>query len=54
MKDNDHHRVLDEPVPALGGKLPCACARSKRQRHEVVAWLKDLGNRELRAATPPG
>ncbi len=50
VKDNHYRRVLDEPVPALGGKSPRACARSKRHRHEVVAWLKHLENLELRAA----
>jgi hypothetical protein len=54
VKDNHYRRVLDEPVPALGGKSPRACARSKRHRHEVVAWLKHLENLELRAAARQG
>lgn len=50
VKDNHYGRVLDEPVPAPGGKSPRACARSKRHRGKVVAWLEDLENLELRAA----
>ena len=49
-KDRHYRRTLDEPVPALGDKSPRACARSKRHRGKVVAWLKDLENNELQAA----
>lgn len=42
---NDHYRrVLDEPIPALGGETPRAAAKAAKGRAAVVAWLKTLEN----------
>lgn len=41
----DHYRhVLDQPIPALGGKSPRAAAKTPKGREKVVAWLKTLEN----------
>ncbi len=42
--DAHYRRVLDEPVPALGGKSPRAAARTHKGREKVAAWLKLLEN----------
>ena len=40
--DDHYRRVLDEPIPALGGKSPRATAKTPKGREKVVAWLKSL------------
>jgi hypothetical protein len=41
----DHYRhVLDQPIPALGGKSPRMAARTPKGREKVAAWLKTLEN----------
>jgi hypothetical protein len=40
--------VLDEPVPALGGKSPRAAAKTAEGREKVAAWLKTLENHAAR------
>jgi hypothetical protein len=42
--DEHYRRVLDEPVPALGGRSPRAVARTPKGREKVAAWLKTLEN----------
>lgn len=42
--DAHYHRVLYEPIPALGGKTPRAAAKTAKGRAAVVAWLKTLEN----------
>ena len=42
--DDHYRRVLDEPIPALGGRSPRAAAKTARGREKVVAWLKSLEN----------
>jgi len=42
--DDHYRRVLDEPIPALGGKTPRAAAKTAKGRGAVVAWLKTLEN----------
>ena len=37
-------RVLDQPIPALGGKAPRAAAKTPKGREKVAAWLKALEN----------
>ncbi len=53
-KDAHYRRVLDEPVPMLGGKTPRQCARTKPGRARLVCWLKDLENGELHAVGATG
>ncbi|MFZ2509112.1 MAG: hypothetical protein WAW79_11650 [Steroidobacteraceae bacterium] len=53
-KDAHYRRVLDEPVPMLGGKTPRQCARTKPGRARLVRWLKDLENGELHAVGATG
>jgi len=42
--DDHYRRVLDEPIPALGGKSPRAAAKTPKGREKVAAWLKVLEN----------
>ncbi|WP_270933824.1 hypothetical protein [Falsiroseomonas oryzae] len=42
--DEHYRRVLDEPIPALGGKSPRAAAQTPKGREKVAAWLKTLEN----------
>jgi hypothetical protein len=46
--DAHYRRVLDEPIPALGGKTPRAAAKTAKGRPAVVAWLKTLENHSRR------
>ena len=50
--DEHYRRVLDEPIPALGGKSPRAAAKTPKGREKVAAWLKMLENHA--AHRPPG
>jgi hypothetical protein len=49
--DDHYRRVLDEPVPALGGKSPRAAAKTAKGREKVAAWLKTLENHAARRET---
>ncbi len=49
--DAHYRRVLDEPIPALGGKTPRAAAKTANGRGAVVAWLKTLENHSGRQQT---
>jgi hypothetical protein len=41
----DHYRrILDEPIPMLGGQSPRNAARRRNGRAKVVEWLKTLEN----------
>lgn len=42
--DDHYRRVLDEPIPALGGKSPRQAAKTAKGREKVAAWLKSLEN----------
>jgi hypothetical protein len=42
--DDHYRRVLDEPVPAVGGRSPRTAARTPQGREKVAAWLKTLEN----------
>jgi hypothetical protein len=57
FKRQHYRRTLDENVPMLGDRTPRQCARTKRGRQQLVRWLKELENSELRQAhdtdTPP-
>ena len=50
--DAHYRRVLDEPIPALGGKSPRAAAKTPKGREKVAAWIKSLENHA--AHRPPG
>lgn len=52
--DRHYRETLDQPIPALDGKTPRQCVRSKRGREQVVEWLKYLENHELRRAAAAG
>jgi hypothetical protein len=42
---DDHYRgLLDQPIPALGGKSPRTAAKTPKGREKVAAWLKILEN----------
>jgi hypothetical protein len=51
MLEAHYRRVLDEPIPALGGKSPRAAAKTAKGREQLVAWLKAL---ESLSARKPG
>jgi hypothetical protein len=45
----DHYRrILDEPIPALGGRSPRSAAKTAKGRKKAVAWLKMLENHGAR------
>jgi hypothetical protein len=46
--DDHYRRVLDEPVPALGGKSPRAAAKTPKGQEKVAVWLKTLENHMAR------
>jgi hypothetical protein len=54
--DDHYRRVLDGPIPALGGKSPRAAAKTPKGREKVAAWLKMLENHSAKrpAADPLG
>ena len=54
---DDHYRnILDQPIPALGGKSPHAAAKTPKGRQKVVTWLKTLENHSAKrpAGDPMG
>ncbi|MGI1660956.1 hypothetical protein ACRDNQ_01845 [Palleronia sp. KMU-117] len=51
LLDRHYRGILDEPVPALGGKTPREAARTPAGRKKVVDWLKLIENR---SASNPG
>ena len=54
--DDHYRRILDSPIPALGGKSPRAAAKTPKGREKVAAWLKMLENHSAKrpAADPLG
>lgn len=54
FKQQHYRRTLDENVPMLGDRTPRQCARTKQGRKQLVRWLKDLENSELRQARSTG
>ena len=55
FKDRYYNKLLDEPVPMLGGRTPRECASGDPEaRAELVRWLKHLENSELRGAARTG
>lgn len=52
--DDHYRRVLDEPVPMLGGKTPRQAATTRKGRAQVIDWLKGLENSTLRQPASQG
>ena len=50
--DQHYRKILDEPIPMLGGKTPRQAVRSKTGRPKVLAWLKYLENSNARHRGP--
>ena len=42
--DTHYRKVLDEPLPALGGKTPRQAAAIPEDRHKAIDWLKYIEN----------
>ena len=47
--DRHYHRVLDEPVPALGGETPRSAVKTESGRGKVSDWLKMMENRTAKS-----
>jgi len=47
--DRHYRRVLDGPVPALGGQTPRAAAKTESGRVKVAQWLKIMENRTAKS-----
>jgi Protein of unknown function (DUF2384) len=47
--EQHYRRVLDEPVPALGGQTPRATAKTESGRVQVAEWLKMMENRTAKS-----
>jgi hypothetical protein len=47
--DRHYRRVLDEPVPALGGQTPRAAAKTESGRVKVAQWLKMMENQTAKS-----
>jgi len=54
LKDAHYRRVLDEPLPAIGNRVPREYVRTAAGRKSVTRWLKQLENNELRHARKMG
>jgi hypothetical protein len=52
--DKHYRSTLDSPLPLLGGKTPNQAAKTQKGRAQVVAWLKNLENSEIRRAARDG
>jgi hypothetical protein len=47
--DRHYRRVLDEPVPALGGETPRNAVKTESGRVKVVEWLKLMENQTAKS-----
>ena len=52
MLDRQYRFLLDEPVPMLGNRTPCAAASNTHGRRDLVVWLKHLENRSSHDPSP--
>jgi uncharacterized protein (DUF2384 family) len=50
--DQHYRKILDAPIPMLGGKTPRQAVRTKAGRTKVVAWLKYLENSTAQRREP--
>jgi hypothetical protein len=53
LLDRHYRGILDQPVPALGGKTPREAARTPAGHKKVVEWLKLIENRSASKAGSP-
>jgi hypothetical protein len=53
LLDRHYRGILDQPVPALGGKTPREAARTPAGHKKVVEWLKLIENRSASNAGSP-
>ena len=47
--EGHYRRVLDEPVPALGGETPRAAVKTASGRLKVAEWLKSMENQTAKS-----
>jgi len=52
--DQHYREALDDPIPALDGKTPRKCVKTKKGREQVTEWLKYLENQESHKANRDG
>ena len=52
--DAHYRHALDEPFPELDGRTPREAAATKRDRGQVVDWLRDIENAEHSRAVQQG
>lgn len=52
--DQHYRQALDDAIPALDGKSPRKCVKTKQGREKVTAWLKYLENQESHKANREG
>lgn len=50
--DRHYRDVLDQPVPALGGRTPRTAVKTEGGRIKVVEWLKIIENQTAKSAAP--
>ncbi|MGY8709726.1 hypothetical protein RAD16_28640 [Bradyrhizobium sp. 18BD] len=50
--DRHYRDVLDQPVPALGGRTPRAAVKTAGGRIKVVEWLKIMENQTAKPSDP--
>ena len=54
LLDRHYHKVIGEPLPALGGLAPREAVHTPEGRERVISWLKCLENGEAHRAAREG
>jgi len=52
--DKHYREALDDVIPALGGRTPRKCVKTREGREKVAEWLKYLENQESHKANRDG
>ena len=52
--DQHYREALDDEIPALDGKTPRQCVKTRKGREKVIEWLKYLENQESHKANRDG
>ncbi len=52
--DQHYREALDDAIPALDGKTPRKCVKTRKGREKVTEWLKYLENHESHRASRDG
>jgi hypothetical protein len=52
--DQHYRETLDDQIPALDGKTPRQCVKTRKGREKVIEWLKYLENQESHKANRDG